>query len=227
MPAHQRNVRAVVPANMAATLLSAQFHSRYKVDAKGCWLWVGTKRRHGYGCFRRHAAHRLSYIIHRGEIPEGLFVCHSCDVPGCVNPDHLFLGTPMTNSMDMAVKGRSRGINAGEANGIAKLTAEQVAAIYVAPIGHKLLARQYGVDRDTIRNIKIGHTWASVTSGLTRGDGQKYPEWTAEEIATLKAQRARGLSNKEIRKFVPGRSADAVRLRLWILDGRRSRRAAS
>ena len=85
-----------------------------------CWLWKGTTYRFGYGHFRRkingkwvmYKAHRYSYEQHKGEIPEGLIIRHSCDNPKCVNPNHLSVGTHKENHDDMLKRGRqSFGIN--------------------------------------------------------------------------------------------------------------------
>lgn len=73
-----------------------------------CWLWKGELRK-GYGLIRfgkkKVTAHRMSWQIHNGPIPEGMFVCHKCDIKICVNPDHLFLGSNLDNLIDMHTKG--------------------------------------------------------------------------------------------------------------------------
>lgn len=102
------------------------FLSWYKVDEKtGCWVWQKSLRPKGYGQFMSKAAHRVSYAIHKGD-PKGMFVCHKCDNPPCINPDHLFLGTPLDNMIDMKHKGRAKNNKGGwEANYI-KMTPEKL-----------------------------------------------------------------------------------------------------
>lgn len=88
-----------------------RFISFVKIDANGCWLWQGCKNRNGYGkvAFKgtsHFIASRASYEIFNGSIEEDKFICHTCDVPSCVNPDHLWVGTHIENMMDMIDKGR-------------------------------------------------------------------------------------------------------------------------
>lgn len=93
---------------------SATLDSYVPVPETGCWLWVGRTTKDGYGLLaggrrgKSLRAHRAMYQATRGPIPAGLFVCHKCDTPSCVNPDHLFLGTPKDNVIDMFRKGRAR-----------------------------------------------------------------------------------------------------------------------
>lgn len=91
----------------------ARFWKRVRKDDgdDACWEWIGKSKAMGYGQLkygnRIVSAHRFSYEIHVGPIPDGLFICHKCDNPPCVRPDHLFAGTPQQNTSDMFSKGRS------------------------------------------------------------------------------------------------------------------------
>lgn len=92
-----------------------RFMTKYEKDPKTlCWNWKAGKHPYGYGFFyctisekrSTHQAHRYSYFLYKGKIPAGMYICHHCDNPGCVNPSHLFLGTPKDNMEDMMKKGR-------------------------------------------------------------------------------------------------------------------------
>ena len=132
------------------------------IPESGCWIWTGAINNGGYGRIgigkKTTTAHRYSYQINVGEIPDGLFVLHKCDVRCCANPDHLFLGTPTDNMQDMVKKGRcgQRG---------KKLTDADVAAIrrslqnFSGKGTRTALANEYGVHPDTITRIWRGHTW--------------------------------------------------------------------
>jgi len=144
-----------------------------KVDKSGeCWLWTASRKPNGYGQFTKKPllfyAHRVAYEATYGPIPAGLIVCHRCDNPPCVRPDHLFLGTDLDNAQDRVAKGRStrgRSINAGERNGHAKLTPTNVIAIkraHATGQSKAALARRYAVSPRTIADAIRGATWPHV-----------------------------------------------------------------
>jgi len=135
-----------------------------------CWNWKGARFNHGYGQFwngrRPVVAHRYSWELHNGPIPDGLHCLHVCDTPDCVNPSHLFLGTHQDNMTDMVNKGRSRSVSAGEANRHAKLTEGAVRQIrkYHAAGGctQSWLAIVYGVGSMTINSLLHYKTWKHI-----------------------------------------------------------------
>lgn len=137
-------------------------------DPEACWPWTGYTDHDGYGMLwvkigddrpRNHRASRLSYLIHAGDIPDGLLACHTCDNPICVNPRHLFLGTPEVNTHDMIQKGR--GVSG------ARVWSSKLSEIDVQEIRERLasgesgasIARQFRVTPTTVSNINRGHTW--------------------------------------------------------------------
>ena len=126
----------------------------------GCWLWDGNKSADRYPKIWVNgtgiSAHRFSYEKYRGQIPAGLCVCHHCDVPICVNPDHLFLGTHADNVADKMRKDRH--IKGVEVNN-SKLTPEQVLIIRGSTGTQKSIARQYGVNQSTVWAIHRRKIW--------------------------------------------------------------------
>lgn len=135
----------------------------------GCWLWTGSVSAKGYGetsCYpngvRIRLAHRVSYFKHYGVNPGSLHVLHKCDTPGCVNPDHLYLGTNDDNVQDKYDRDRNA---KGERCANSKLTVEAVREIRrrLANGENKhQLARDFGVRYQTIRAVEIGRTWSHV-----------------------------------------------------------------
>ncbi|MCP8895301.1 HNH endonuclease [Shinella daejeonensis] len=148
-----------------------RFHDSYQPEPNsGCWLWAKRLNGSGYGIMsvrsRRLGAHRVAYSIHNGDITDGLFVCHKCDVRSCVNPDHLFLGTTRENILDAKRKGRLHrwaGARSGEANPKAVLSRDAVKLIrkiVAADITTKKeIADAFNVSRSNISMIASGELW--------------------------------------------------------------------
>lgn len=136
---------------------------------ESCWLWTGSQNSYGYGMLwtgkRKTLAHRVSWELHNGPIPDGLCALHDCptgDNPLCVNPRHLWLGTKSENGIDRAEKGRNAD-QAGEKNNGAILTTEQVIEIRArhaaGGITQTQLAREHGVQTGTINQIILRKNW--------------------------------------------------------------------
>jgi hypothetical protein len=95
-----------------------------KLPDDGCWVWTGSRLQSGYGTFDKGRAHRFSYALANGPIPDGLHICHRCDNPPCVRPDHLFAGTRVDNMQDAIAKGRARHLRMTHCRQGHELTAE-------------------------------------------------------------------------------------------------------
>lgn len=157
-----------------ATMSREAFLSRVEFDPNsGCWLWTGAPGAGGYGVLsfdgRYQKAHRVSWALHQGEMPSrDIKVCHRCDTPACVNPDHLFLGTQADNVADMIAKGRNRRgpPPIGSTNPMSALTEEQVLEIRAVAAmrrwSQNQIAESYGVTPMTISRIVNWQSWPHV-----------------------------------------------------------------
>jgi len=144
-----------------------RFNKKYIIDSiTECWEWQGSKSKDGYGIIivnnKPHRAHRVSYELFKENIPDDLFICHHCDNPSCVNPEHLFAGTHQDNMDDMVQKGRSPKQH-GEDSSRNVLTEEQ--AQYILDFTHykgslTLLATKFNVHVSTIFYVKNGKSWS-------------------------------------------------------------------
>ena len=141
-----------------------------RVDVSGeCWLWTGARIRDTYGRFftaerRSILAHRYAYELTHGPIPEGFEICHHCDNPPCVRPDHLFAGTKSDNMRDSFAKGRQR--RDGEHSRRTHLTWQDVRIIrgVAGWIPTRLIAERYRISESEVRTIVTGRAW--------HGDGE-------------------------------------------------------
>lgn len=152
---------------MAAKItdLCAHLISRSRRSSGGCIEWQGAKTR-GYGVLRvgdrNVLAHRLAWMLYKGDIPDGYHVCHHCDNPPCLNVDHLFLGTDADNVADKIAKGRMRWGNwphKGELSPTSKLTEIQARSILRAEGRIKDIAIRFGISRQAVSDIKHGRRW--------------------------------------------------------------------
>lgn len=128
-----------------------------------CWLWMGRKDKDGYGRLRVNkkikVAHRIAWELAHGiPVPRGLYVCHHCDNPSCVNPDHLFLGTSSDNMLDAIRKGRYH-FTYGETNGRHKLNRIQVEEIRTTTDPYRTIGERFGVTVSTVSAIKRHRIW--------------------------------------------------------------------
>lgn len=144
----------------------SRFEEKYiPVTESGCWIWIGANKPDGYGQIfykgKCQTAHRVSWQLHKGEIPPNLGVLHHCDTPACVNPSHLFLGTVKDNMQDCVKKGR-RPRRYGDLIGTAKLSNKDIAHIRQDKRIARDIALDFNVSRSTISHIKNNRSWRNI-----------------------------------------------------------------
>ena len=150
-----------------------------------CWEWQGAKDKGGYGKVKNARAHRVFYELYHKEPAGKLFVCHECDNPGCVNPEHLFLGTALINKTDCVLKERAA---EGEINGYSKLTDEVVVRIREMyaydDVKVSTLSELFSTELSNIRAIVYGERWQHVGGPISpkAGFGKKVTAPLAIEI---------------------------------------------
>ncbi len=194
---------------MVPEVLVERFNAKWKADPEtGCWMWTAsTVGPGGYGQIKlpgqrkQIPAHRLSYLIHRGEIPEGMEVCHRCDVRGCVNPEHLFVGTSQDNHDDMVAKDRH---TRGERGAYAKLTEEQVLKILAMlkrGKSQRVIAKAFGVGQMQVSRIKRGVRWAHLNPEPSAAAPVVKASMPPKDIKQAKAMLASGVLGVNVAKF--------------------------
>lgn len=195
-----------------AKSLSERFFN-FVIKGPDCWRWTGAKHPFGYGMIRDESskkitASRASWLIHFGEPPLGMYVCHKCDNPECTNPEHLFLGTAKDNSDDMREKAR----------GTAVLTPREMNAVrtlHSFGVSIHKLAHVFFVDRSAIKSaIRFGsivekpEQWKPAPKGakpppVHRGETNNKAKITESQVLEIRALRSSGMTTGEIAKRFP------------------------
>lgn len=151
---------------MKIKTIKYKFWSRVE-KTKTCWIWKASIVDSGYGHFyldgKQIRAHRMAWILTKGQIPKNKFVCHHCDIPACVRPAHLFIGTAKDNTQDMINKNRKKfGDTKGEKSCKAKLKNKDVLKIRRRLLNkdtHRAIAKDFGVAKSTIWAISKRISW--------------------------------------------------------------------
>jgi hypothetical protein len=145
--------------------LAERFWAKVK-RGNACWIWKAYRNANGYGTIGQGGrqaphllAHRVSWMIHFGPIPEKLAVLHKCDNPACVKPSHLFLGTHDDNMKDAAVKGRTA---KGEGHGLSKLKKSAIFLIRSMECRQTEIADTFGITQSNVSRIRNNHTWKHI-----------------------------------------------------------------
>lgn len=164
------NEREDAPGLTAPLVVRFWRYVKKQNDTDACWEWEGKTEYTGYGRLKHDGksllAHRVSWTLHNGDIPDGLLVCHKCDNPPCVNPNHLFIGTQKENLADRAAKGRFHPTK-GDRHGMSKLTEKDVVSVIMDGRSFDEIASIYGVTRSNIHYIKTAKSWKHLHEVIT------------------------------------------------------------
>lgn len=153
--------------------------AKHTITPAGCWEYKGVLSKDGYGKFkiyvgqfepkkRSFRAHRVSYAYHNGEDPGALSVCHSCDNPACINPDHLFLGTAQANTQDMHSKGRGapQGGENNPGHKVGEDTVRSIVELIRAGLSNMQIADGLPVTHSQVSHIRLGKSWRALTESM-------------------------------------------------------------
>ena len=177
-----------------------------------CWLWTGAKGKRGYGSFKAErvmSAHRFAFLEYCQEIPSGMFVCHRCDNPSCVNPDHLFFFIHADNMRDMDAKGRRP---VGDSCASSKLTdaeVKQVLEMAIRRVPQEEIAKAFGISRSHVAGIKAGSKRRMVAG--TRDPSRKL---TRDAVEQIRARAVGGESRASLAAEFGISSAHVSKIRL-------------
>lgn len=139
--------------------LTERFWEKVMKDVSECWIWIGARIPGGYGHFDQRGAHRVSWELHFGPVPEGQHVLHHCDNKACVRPDHLFLGDQKKNMEDKMTKSRQA---RGSRQGKSKLTENDVIDLRILDIPLSALAQLYQISIRQVCNLKKRRQWQHI-----------------------------------------------------------------
>lgn len=173
---------------------------------ESCWLWTKCKSSKDYGVLsvngKGRYAHRVSYELFKGEIPADMVVCHSCDTPSCVNPDHLFLGTMRDNAIDKLIKGRSNHVNADAdiRSEITKMVwagyTPEERVVRINAVADSLIGKEFTPTH--LENLRAAHAQRRGKPGASYGDMLPQTCLTPEQVGIIRDQYAGGRKQQEL-----------------------------